>query len=170
MTSATASYQLNQGGWGPAALTGGVSAVALQIRGEVRRLFSDAVRTATGQKYLVALRAALQDSYAEALALAECGEADAPSPAALREADSLLDALPSWAATPTPTIEPSGAIALEWDLGPNRFLVFAVKGTGIIEHSAILGLGNECWGTRNFAGTLGGRELSLLSELMQLKA
>ena len=51
-------------------------------------------------------------------------------------------------------IEPSGAIAFEWDLGPFRWLVFALKGTGTIEHSAMLGIGNEQWGTRNFAGTL----------------
>ena len=102
--------------------------------------------------------------------MAEQGESVAPTPATLSEAHSLLAALPSWAATPDPTIEPSGAIALEWDLGPNRFLVFAVKGLGFIEHSAIFGLGNERWGTNNFAGTLGKQELSLLADLMQMKA
>jgi hypothetical protein len=45
--------------------------------------------------------------------------------------------------------------------------VLALKGTGMIEYSAILGLGNEMHGTRNFAGTLGRHEIALLSELIQ---
>ena len=169
MTTATARFPGSQIGWSPAAMTGGVSDVAQQISGHVKRMLTDAGRTASGQRLLIAQRTALMDNYAEAQAMAEHGESVAPTPATLREAHSLLAALPSWATTPSPTIEPSGAIALEWDLGPNRFLVFAVKGTGIIEHSAVLGLGNEYWGTKNFAGTLGKHELGLLVELMQMK-
>ena len=170
MTTATASFSGSHIGWSSAALSGGVSDVARQISGHVMRVLSDAGRTASGQRFLLAERTALIDNYAEAQALAEHGESVAPTPATLREAHSLLAALPSWAAAPSPTIEPSGAIAFEWDFGPNRFLVFAVNGTGIVEHSAILGLGNEYWGTKNFAGTLGKHELRLLSELMQIKA
>lgn len=173
MTTATASFLGAQSGWSPAALAGGVSDVARQISGHVVRRWTEASRTASGQRSLDEQRTALVDNYVEAQALAEHGDSSAPTPAALREAQSLLAALPPWAATPAvpiPTIEPSGAIALEWDLGPNRFLVFAVKGTGIIEHSAILGLGNERYGTNNFAGTLGKHELSLLFDVMQVKA
>ena len=64
---------------------------------------------------------------------------------------------------------PSGAIAFEWDLGPKRWLVLALKGTGTIEHSAMIGLGNELYGTTNFSGTLGKRERALLQDLMQQK-
>ena len=87
----------------------------------------------------------------------------------MNEAYELLKALPQWCVAPYPIVEPSGAIALEWDLGPNRWLVLALKGTGKIEHSAMLGMGNEQSGTRNFSGALGGHESALLSELMQLR-
>ena len=170
MTTATVSFSGSHIGWSSAALAGGVSDVARQISSQVIRVLADAGRTASGQRFLLAERAALMDNYAEAQALAERGESVAPTPATLREAHSLLAALPSWDAAPSPTVEPSGAIAFEWDFGPNCFLVFAVKGTGILEHSAILGLGNEYWGTKNFAGTLGKHELSLLVELMRMKA
>jgi hypothetical protein len=66
-------------------------------------------------------------------------------------------------------IEPSGAIAFEWDLGPSRWLVLALKGTGTIELSAILGLGSEIHGKTTFTGGLGRREIQLLRELVDLK-
>ena len=169
MTTATASRSRHQLGWDPAALPGGVSEFAQQIGSHVRQVWVDACRTASGQGFLLAQPIALMDNYSEAKALAANGESLAPSPAALREAHSLLAALPSWAPKPNPIIEPSGAIAFEWDLGPSRFLVFAVKGTGTIEHSAILGLGNEVSGTTNFAGTLGSRELAMLFDLAQMR-
>lgn len=169
MTTATASLSRPQMGWSPAALSGGVSEVAVQIRSQFTQVWADACRTASGQRSSPAHRTELMDNYAEAQALARGGESLAPTPAALREADSLLEALPKWAPKPSPIIEPSGAIAFEWDMGLNRFLVFAVKGNGTIEFSAILGLGDEYWGTKNFAGTLGARELGLLSDLVRMK-
>jgi hypothetical protein len=169
MTTMTANFFGNQNGWSPAALAGGVSDVAQQIGNHFKRVRTESSRTATGQQLLHDQRAALMDNYAEAQALAEHGDSLAPSAATLREAHDLLAALPSWARAPSPIVEPSGAIALEWDLGPTRFLVFAVKGTGVLEHSAILGLGNERYGTNNFAGTLGKNELNLLADLMQTK-
>ena len=169
MTTTTANFLGNQNGWSPAALAGGVSDVAQQIGSHFKRVLTEASRTATGQRLLYEQRAALMDNYAEAKALAEHGDSLAPSVATLREAHSLLTALPSWATAPCPIVEPSGAIALEWDFGLNRFLVFAVKGTGVLEHSAILGLGTERYGTSNFAGTLGKNELSLLVDLMQTR-
>ena len=81
----------------------------------------------------------------------------------------MLEALPTWCAVPAPMIEPSGAIAFEWDLGPHRWLVFALKGIGTIEHSAMIGRGVELHGTTNFTGSLGKRERDLLQDLMQFK-
>ena len=170
MTVAAATIARAQTGWSSAVLASGVSDVAKQISGHFGRVLSDAVRTASVQRSMLEQRAALMDSYAEAQLLAQSGESTPPTPAALREAHSLLAELPEWAMSPGVLVEPSGAIALEWDLGPDRFLVFAVKGTGIIEFSAILGLGNESWGTKNFSGALGKTEVSLLFDLMQMKA
>ena len=87
----------------------------------------------------------------------------------MREAAALLEALPTWCAVPAPLIEPSGAIAFEWDLGPHRWLVFALKGIGTIEHSAMIGRGVELHGTTNFTGSLGKRERDLLQDMMQFK-
>jgi hypothetical protein len=112
---------------------------------------------------------ALSAGYKEAEELSDHADQSVPTPAAMREAHELLAALPQWCVAPVPSVEPSGAIAFEWDLGPSRWLVLALKGTGTIEHSVMLGFGNEQSGTRNFAGALGRHELALLSELMNLK-
>jgi hypothetical protein len=151
-------------------LSTGVSEVAQQLRGQLTRIVTEGMRTASGQSLFVHPRMALQESYREAAEQAQYGEQSLPSAAALHEAHEFLEALPPWAPTPVPLIEPSGAIAFEWDLGPERWLVFALKGTGTIEHSAKIGLGNEEWGTRNFSGDLGRREKGLLAELVQAKA
>lgn len=170
MTSATLTWSGQKLGSGTASLSAGVSETAEKLASQLKRVFLDGVRTASGQVVLLPTHTALREGYKEAAEQARHGDHQAlPTPAAMREAHELLAALPQWCAVPAPIIEPSGAIAFEWDLGPDRWLVFALKGTGTIEHSAMLGTGNEQWGTRNFAGTLGRHESALLSELMQKK-
>jgi hypothetical protein len=137
------------------------------LAAQLKWLASEGMRTARGQAAVLPSHSALAESYREAVSLVPSGEQLPPSPAALREAFNLLEALPSWCIAPTPIVEPSGAVSFEWDLGPGRWLVLAVKGTGAIEHSAMLGLGNEQYGTRSFTGRLGKHELGLLAELMQ---
>ena len=153
-------------GAGTGSVTGGVSGAAGYLAAQFRRLALEKMRTARGQAAVLPSHAALVDGYLEAQSLVPSGEQVLPTSAALNEAVQLLEALPSWCAPPSPIIEPSGAISFEWDLGPGRWLVLAVKGTGAIEHSAMLGLGNEQYGTRNFTGRLGKHELKLLAELM----
>ena len=166
MTSATLASPGRHFGFGTSSISAGVSGAAGHMAAQLKRVYLDTVRTASGQAVILPVQAALSAGYQEAGRLAESGEQAAPTPAAIREADELLTALPQWCVAPVPTVEPSGAIAFEWDLGPSRWLVLALKGTGTIEHSAMLGLGNEQHGTRNFSGALGRHEMALLSELM----
>lgn len=171
MTSATLVSPGCHFGLGTSSISAGVSDAAEHLASQLKRVFLDTVRTASGQAVILPAQAALNSGYEEANRLAIGGDDQAiPTSAAMREADELLTALPPWCVAPSPTVEPSGAIVFEWDLGPGRWLALALKGTGTIEHSAMLGLGNEQYGTRNFAGTLGRHEMTLLSELMQSEA
>jgi len=147
----------------------GVSPIAIRLTSIVQDAVARAWNTTTGQRPGVAALPALSDSYREAEVQSVHGGQSLPVPAAMREAAALLEALPTWCAVPAPMIEPSGAIAFEWDLGPHRWLVFALKGIGTIEHSAMIGRGVELHGTANFTGSLGKRERDLLRDLMQFK-
>lgn len=169
MSSATLIWPGTQFGLGASSVSSGVSDAAGHLASQLKRILLDSVRTASGQAVILPAHAALRDGYKEAEELAKHGDQALPTTAALREAHELLSTLPQWCAAPVPVVEPSGAIAFEWDMGPNRWLVLALKGTGTIEHSAMLGFGNELWGATNFAGTLGRRESALLAELMHMK-
>ena len=169
MTSTTLTSAGQQFGFGISTVSAGVSQAAEYLASQLRQVALDAVRTASGQAAILPTLMALIEQQREAETLARQGHQALPNPAAMREAHELLTALPQWCIAPRPVIEPSGAIAFEWDLGLNRWLVLALKGTGVIEHSSMLGLGNEQSGTRNFAGTLGRHEVALLSELMYIK-
>lgn len=170
MTSATLTSSGRQFGFATSSVSAGVSDAAEHLASQLKQVFLDSVRTARGQSVILPAQAALSTGYQEAGRVASSGDDQIlPSSAAMLEADEFLTALPQWCVSPAPIIEPSGAIAFEWDLGPGRWLVFALKGTGTIEHSAMLGLGNELYGTRNFAGTLGRHEISLLSDLMRVE-
>ena len=167
MTSATLASSGRHFGFCTSSVSAGVSDAAEHLASQLKRVSLDSVRTASGQAVILPAQAALKTGYQEASRLASFGDDQIlPSSAAMREADELLTALPQWCVAPVPMVEPSGAIAFEWDLGPGRWLVFALKGTGTIEHSAMLGIGNELFGTRNFAGRLGRHEIALLSGLM----
>lgn len=169
MTTATLASPGHPFGYRSASISAGVSGAAEHLAAQLKSVFLDSVRSASGQSVILPTVTALTQGYREAVEQAHSAEQDYPTPAAMREAHELLAALPQWSPAPGATVEPSGAIAFEWDLGPHRWLVLALKGTGTIEYSAMLGLGNEDYGTRNFAGTLGRHELALLSELMQMR-
>jgi hypothetical protein len=98
------------------------------------------------------------------------GDADAeyaaPNPAALKQAQTLIESLPLTTGAPTPLFERSGAIALEWDVGAGRFFVVALDGSGHIDYSAILGPGDEHSGRVPFKGRLPERAATLLAELL----
>jgi hypothetical protein len=60
-----------------------------------------------------------------------------PSPEAIAEAERLLSLVADWRA-PEVRAEPDGAIVLEWDAGEAGWLQLAVRGTGQLEHSAVI--------------------------------
>lgn len=168
MTTATLARHPDFRRGGTGRISAGVSETADYLRAQVKRALFDNVRTASGQNLVLPVNDSLDESYREAVSLAATGEQALPSPAALREAHELLAALPHWCSPPAALVEPSGAIAFEWDSGPHRWLILALRGTGTIEYSAVLGLGVEKWGVGNFAGNLGGDELELLSRVMRV--
>jgi hypothetical protein len=147
--------------------TFGAGQIAGRLLEVGRQFFEDAARSAMGSIRWSDPLVQLFQSYDETRTLAGNGEYRLPSPAAVREAIELIESLPSWAPPPTPVMEPSGAIALEWELGHGRFFVLAVDGTGRIEYSAILGLGDENFGVVNFAGRIPPRAQALLVELIR---
>ena len=169
MTSAVLGASVQIHGFGFRGASSGVSEAAQSVAGQFKRVLMDGMRTAIGQSVVMPVHTALREGYEEAMRLVPHGDQAMPSLGAIREAEELLAALPNWCVAPNPVVEPSGAITFEWDLGPNRWLALAVKGTGTLEHSAMLGLGNEQWGTRNFAGSLDAHSLKLLSDLMRAR-
>ena len=139
---------------------------------KIELLRADVQRSATGQRWISEPRSALLDAYNNP-ALALDSEYTKPTADALSEALRLIGLLPTWAEPPRPIIEPSGAIALTWDRGPHKFLVFAVDGTRRLEHSAVLGEGplNEAHGSDTFPGDhLPSTAFTLLWRLLFLHA
>lgn len=92
----------------------------------------------------------------------------AETQAALKQAQTLIESLPLATVAPTPLFEPSGAIALEWDVGAGRFFVVALDGSGHIDYSAILGPSDEHSGRVPFKGRLPERAATLLAELLPM--
>lgn len=149
---------------GPAAPSASATDVSKFASGALSRL-QTFVRTATGQRLHVQPLGALAEEVAVANQAAAIGEANVPSAAALREAHTFLDSLPDSILRPVPLVEPSGAIAFEWDFAPNRYLILAVKGTGVLEFSAATGAGRRTWGVTNFTGGLDDATLRMLLEV-----
>lgn len=144
----------------------GASNEAAWLRKKIDEIFSAAAPPASELIKREEIIAQLLEEYREALALGDADGYSPPSQSALSEATNLVGSLPTWMLTPTPHIEPSGAIAFEWDVGPGRFFVLAVDGTGRIECSAILSAGDESHGVFNFSGTVPIRAQKLLAELL----
>lgn len=147
--------------------TFGASQIAGRLLQRATQFFEDAARSALGATRWSDPLARLFQGYEESRLLASGGEYRTPSLVAVREAMDLIESLPSWVPTPTPLMEPSGAIALEWEFGRGRFFVLAVDGTGRVEYSAILGLGDEHFGVANFAGIMPRHAQTLLAELIR---
>jgi len=150
---------------GRASVSSGASDLARAMAERTKSAFADYLRTARGQHLFDGAKSELAASLVDARELASMGEGVAPSAAALKEAHDLIDSLPESFARPRVGIEPSGAIGFEWDFGPGRFAILALKGTGVLECSFSDGPGDETWGNKNFAGALDARTLRTLAEL-----
>lgn len=73
---------------------------------------------------------------------------------ALTEAETLLASIPLGDDLPEARFEEDGSIGLEWDIGPGRFFLMALDGTGRLEYSIIRGPDDETYGRIPFRGTL----------------
>ena len=129
------------------------------------RRFLDYVRTARGQLLFADPRQALAKQLRDIEESVAAGEARTPSGAAVQEAHALIDSLPETLARPQPHVEPSGAISFEWDYGKDRYVILAVKGTGVLEYSVAMGPGDRQWGVRNFGGRIDEASIRLLVEI-----
>jgi len=71
----------------------------------------------------------------------------------------LLESLPSFFPKPNISAFPSGEIAFQWQLGPQRMLVIAVNEAGRLTYAALTGHG-DLHGTRYLAGDTLPREIT----------
>ena len=62
----------------------------------------------------------------------------APVQAAVREAQQLIDATAATWPAPTVSVEPDGAIALEWEAAQRGWLKLSVRGRGEVAHEAVI--------------------------------
>jgi hypothetical protein len=145
----------------------GTSEVARRLRTKFVAIIEDAARSATGEQRISSPIAQLLAGAKESRELSQHGEISAPTEGAIREAISLIESLPAWAPAPTPILEHDGAIGLEWEVGPGRFFLVAVDGTGRVEYSAILGVEGEYYGTTNFTGAMPGDAEALLARSLR---
>jgi hypothetical protein len=110
-------------------------------------------RSATGNERLQQPLALLEEIYERCRAPNWDSDGAAPiQRAAIRDAQSLLLALP--AAFPLPEIFPegTGAVAFEWYRGRSRRYVATVSGNGTLEFAALAGVGNGVYGELRFTG------------------
>jgi len=145
----------------------GTSDVAHRLLTKLVGIIEDAARSATGEQRLRSPIAHLLAGAKESRELAQHGDVSAPTEGAIREAIALIESLPAWAPPPTPIMENDGAIGLEWEVGPGRFFLLAVDGTGRAEYSAILGVEGEHYGTTNFTGGMPADAEVLLARLLR---
>jgi hypothetical protein len=111
----------------------------------------------------MALPDSLTQALAEAQALAERGWT-MPEPAAIAEAERLLALVAPWRA-PAVLAEPDGAIALEWEVGTHGWLQLRVRGSGQLEHSAVID-GDEYGQLEDFTDRLPPWAETLLKRLL----
>ena len=107
------------------------------------------------------LAAALDDSRA----LANLGVWTAPCDVTLREADRLLKLLAGTWPMPQVLVQPTGAIALEWEAGGRGWLVLTLSGTATLEHAAVID-GDEYGLTEDFVDAVPDWARELLRRLL----
>lgn len=79
----------------------------------------------------------LQQAWAEAQPLIRTRGWQPPAEAAWADAARLLALVAPWPA-PTVSVDPEGAVLLEWEQDPRGWLQLSVRGDGQLVHSAVL--------------------------------
>lgn len=134
--------------------SGGVSAAADVISRALAQRVAQVAQSAIGHIRLGAPITQLWQARDESLALAQYDQVVAPNETAMSEALTLIRSLPAWAPLPRPLVESDGAIALDWELDHPKFFVVALDGTGRLEYSAVIDIGDEHYGSTVFHGDL----------------
>ena len=101
----------------------------------------------------------------EARALADHRAWLAPTEQTLSEADRLLKLLANAWPVPQVLVQPSGAIALEWEAGARGWLVLTLSGTATLEHTAVID-GDEYGLTEDFVDAVPGWARERLRRLL----
>ena len=89
----------------------------------------------------------------------------APTEQTLLEADRLLKLLAHAWPAPQVLVQPSGAIALEWEAGARGWLVLTLSGTASLEHAAVID-GDEYGLTEDFVDSVPDWAQELLRRLL----
>lgn len=149
----------------PPQRSGAVSDAARAVFAASASALASYLRTARGQELSAVPKGKLDERLAMASEMAAIGEGQMPVAAAVAEAHALIDSLPEALNRPAPVVEPSGAIAFEWDLDPDHYAILAVKGTGVLEYSIATAPGERHWGYAPFTGRLSADLLKRLAAL-----
>lgn len=133
----------------------GVSQDAVRIGQAINKFTQHFFSPARWQNHIDALVEKLQELTESATNEALLGEDQSPvSLKALKEAELLIESIPTEIPYPEICIEPQGAIGFEWYRNQQNIFVLGMNGNGTIEYAAILGAGNEMHGKVNFAGEM----------------
>lgn len=133
----------------------GASVDSEKIGQMFRNLIGHCLDSATGQARIADPQSDLIRLYQECNQDNWDGEgARLITPATLREAQRLLEVIPSSIRIPDFFPEPTGAIAFEWYLSPNRVYVLSLSGRRRLEYAGLLGNGGETHGHWFYGGEL----------------
>ena len=154
--SMSAALPMNSVGTGfSAPVSSGASQASEKIGQIFRDLMIHRLGSATGQARIADPQLELIRLYEECNQENWDGEGAKPiTPAMLREAQRLLEVIPSSIRLPDFVPEPNGAIAFEWYLSPNRVYVLSLSGRQRLEYAGLLGHGNETHGSWFYGGEL----------------
>ncbi|MCG6551799.1 MAG: hypothetical protein L7F77_05685 [Candidatus Magnetominusculus sp. LBB02] len=109
--------------------------------------------------------AALQDMYKECSIENWDGQgAQAITNSAFKEAQMVIDALPSSIPTPVMVAEPTGDIGFEWYRGKGQVFVISVSGDRRITYAGLV-VGNKVHGEEHFDSTL---PMAVIQNIMRL--
>lgn len=137
------------------AYSSGASIDSEKIGQMFRNLLVHNLDSATGQARIADPQSDLIRLYQESNFDNWDGEGAKPiTPETLREAQRLLEVIPSSVRLPELLAEPSGAIAFEWYLSPSRVYVLSLSGRRRLEYAGLLGNGGETHGHWFYGGEL----------------
>ncbi len=126
-----------------------------QIDNAVRKVHSDLQKSASVWNRFESVQDELNEVYGESSRKNWDGYgAHAVSAAALEEAKTLVQALPTTVELPEVAAEPDGSLALEWYKSPYRIFSMSVTGSGKIFYAGLFGKGSKAHGSEVFGDAI----------------